>query len=236
MSRIARIVLEGVPYHVTQRGNGRQQVFFEDRDYELYSGLLARGCAQAGLVVWAYCLMPNHVHLIVVPERRSAMPQALGRVHADYAKYYNLKRRTCGHVWQARYFSTPLDGVHLWQAMAYVERNPVRARMVGGAEAYPWSSARMRRDGSGNGLIDLERWRESYDWPRWRAALAGSIDEEAFGVRLREASRRGRPLGGEEFTDQLEERSGRKLRARPVGRPKETERDERDQMAFGFGV
>jgi putative transposase len=134
MSRIARIVLEDVPYHITQRGNGRQQVFFEDRDYQLYLDLVGRSCQEAGLRIWAYCLMPNHMHLIAVPERETAMAQAMSRSNADYARYYNLRQRTCGHVWQARYFSTPLENAHLWQAMAYVERNPVRARMVARAE------------------------------------------------------------------------------------------------------
>ncbi len=126
MSRIARIILEGVPYHITQRGNGRQQVFFEDRDYILYLDLLRNNCTEERLSIWAYCLMPNHIHLITMPERAAAMAQAMGRTNADFARYYNLRKRSRGHVWQARYHSTPLDASHLWRAMAYVERNPVR--------------------------------------------------------------------------------------------------------------
>jgi putative transposase len=236
MSRIARIVLEGVAYHVTQRGNARQQVFFEDRDYLLYQDLLRTSCAAAGLRIWAYCLMPNHVHLVAIPERAHVLAKAMGRAHADYARYYNLRNRTCGHVWQARYYSAPLDEAHLWQALAYVERNPVRARLVERAEAWAWSSAGARQSGDSGGMLELAAWQEKYDWPRWTAVLETSVEEEAFGQRLQEASRRGRPLGADEFVDQLESRSGRRLRAKPVGRPKQLKATEGVQMALGYRV
>lgn len=97
------------------------------------------------------------------------MAHALGRTHADFARYCNLRKRACGHVWQARYYSTPLDGTHLWQAMAYVERNPVRAHLAAQAEPHAWSSARVRLAGAdGAGLVDLTPWRIEYDWPRWK--------------------------------------------------------------------
>jgi len=237
MSRIARIVLEGIPYHITQRGNARQQVFFEERDYILYLDLLRIYCEEARLSTWAYCLMPNHVHVIAVPQRGQAMAAAMGRTHADFARYYNLKRRAGGHVWQARYFSTPLDAGHLWRAMAYVERNPVRAGLVKRAEEWRWSSARVRLGlAEGDGLVDLARWRAEYSSARWRTVLETSVEEEAFGERLREASRRGRPLGNDGFTEELERRSGRRLRPFPVGRPRKREQDENGQLRVGVGV
>lgn len=220
MSRIARIVLEGIAYHITQRGNARQQVFFEDRDYLLYHDLLQTSCAATGLRIWAYCLMPNHVHLLVVPEQAQAMAKGLGRTNAEYARYYNLRNRTCGHVWQARYYSAPLDEGHLWRAMAYVERNPVRARLVERAEDWTWSSARLRKTGCASGIVNLSVWREKYDWPKWAEVLRTSVEAEAFGRRLHEASRKGRPMGADEFVDELEARSGRLLRAKPLGRPR----------------
>lgn len=235
MSRIARIILEGVPYHITQRGNGRQQVFFEDRDYSLYLDLLRDNCQGEGLSIWAYCLMPNHIHLIVVPEREAAMAQAMGRTNADFARYYNLRKRSCGHVWQARYHSTPLDGSHLWRALAYVERNPVRAHLAACAEEYAWSSARLRLAGRAD-WVDLTPWQARYDWPRWQEALRSSVDEEAFGQRLQEASRRGRPLGDEQFVEDLERRCGRRLRARPVGRPRSSKEGEGGPLSLGYGV
>ena len=221
MSRIARIVLDGIPYHLTQRGNGRQQIFFEDRDYALYLNLLKANCQQQQLSIWAYCLMPNHVHLIALPKSKTAMAKAMGRTAADFARYYNLMKLSCGHVWQARYHSAPLDEPHLWRAMAYVERNPVRACLSTCAESYTWSSTRLRQPGcTTSNWIDLTPWREKYDWPRWQEALRIGVDEEAFGQRLQDASRRGRPLGDEQFIENLEKQYGRPLRAHPVGRPK----------------
>ncbi len=235
MSRIPRVILEGVPYHITLRGNARQQVFFENRDYILYLDLLKDKCQDERLSILAYCLMPNHIHLIAVPERESSMPQAIGRTAADFARHYNLRKRSCGHVWQARYHSTPLDEPHLWRAMAYVERNPVRAHLAASAEEYEWSSARHRFAGTAN-FIDLSPWQARYDWPRWREALRRSIDEEAFGQRLREAGRRGRPLGDDEFVENLEKRCGRQLRTRPVGRPKKARDQEGNQLWLGNGA
>lgn len=154
-----------------------------------------------------------------------------------FARYHNLKNRACGHVWQARFFSTPLDNAYLWRAMAYVERNPVRAGLVEQAEQYAWSSTRLRLPGAEKECrIDLSAWRLEYNWPRWKEALETSIDEEAFGRRLQEASRRGRPLGDEQFTVDLEKRCGRRIRPLPVGRPKKSAAEEKDQLAFGFGV
>jgi REP element-mobilizing transposase RayT len=94
-----------------------------------------------GVALWAYCLMPNHIHLICVPGNGQSLAAALGRTHADYARHFNIEGRSCGHGWQARYFSCPLEGVHCWQAMAYVERNPVRAGLAAQAADYRWSGA-----------------------------------------------------------------------------------------------
>lgn len=181
--------------------------------------------------------MPNHVHLIVVPEQERAMAQALGRTHADYARHYNFQQRTCGHVWQARYYSTPLDSNHLWRAMAYIERNPVRARLVRQAEEYAWSSAREREGrASKRQLVDVKPWTTEYDWTGWKLLLATTVEDEAFGLRLQDASRRGRPLGSEAFTTALESRCGRRLRPMPVGRPRKSEPEEGNQLALGYGV
>jgi putative transposase len=236
MSRIARVALEGIPYHITQRGNGRQQIFFDDGDYRLYQDLMRSYCEAAGLGVWGYCLMPNHVHLLVTPERGTAMAGAMGRINADFARSYNLKKRSCGHVWQSRYFSTPMEGAHLWLAMAYVERNPVRAGLVQHAEDYAWSSARLRQCGHGGGLIDLGPWRHEYDWARWKTVLETSVGQEAFGLRLQEASRRGRPFGGAEFIEELEKRCGRRLHPLPTGQPKKKKAQPAAQMSLRIGV
>ena len=164
------------------------------------------------------------------------MSSALGRAHANYARHFNLKKLACGHVWQSRYFSTPLDADHFWRAMAYVERNPVRARLVEHAEQYLWSSTRLRLGLTGNRLLDLSGWRQEYTEDRWKRVLATDVADEDFGQRLQEATRRGRPLGSEGFVEELEKRSGRILEALPVGRPKKQKIDLEGELSMGFGV
>jgi len=159
MSRIARVAVPEVPYHITQRGNGRRTVFYNDVDRQTYLRLLARYAEEHRMRIQAYCLMSNHVHLVAVPQRPESLARALGHAHADFARYRNASDGGCGHVWQARYFSCPLDHAHLWRAIAYVERNPVRAGMVETAEEYRWSSARahLGRDHL-DAFLDLGEW------------------------------------------------------------------------------
>jgi putative transposase len=212
-------------------------VFFDGADYRLYLDLLRVYSEDAGLRLLAYCLMPNHVHLIAEQDRTKAMASALGRTHADFARHFNLRRRSCGHVWQARYFSCPLDGAHLWRAMAYVERNPVRAGIAGEAAEFPWSSAPARLGSTRAGVVlDLEQWKAEYTREQWRKVLASTVEEESFGRRLQEASRRGRPLGDGSFVEFLEWRAGRRLRPRAVGRPRKVEVEEGEQLSLGIGI
>ena len=107
MARLARIVVPGLPHHVTQRGNRRQQVFFDDGDYRAYRGLLAEYCAKAETQVWAYCLMPNHVHLILVPSHPDGLRAALGEAHRRYSRRINRRQDWQGHLWQERFRSFP---------------------------------------------------------------------------------------------------------------------------------
>jgi len=139
--RRARSVFPGIAHHVTQRGNNRQQVFLSTSDYELYLKVLARHCRSCGVAIAAYCLMPNHVHLIAMPEAEDSLSKALGQTHAEYALAFNRSEGRSGHLWQNRFFSCPLDRDHLAQAQLYVELNPVRAGLVDEAWQWGWSSA-----------------------------------------------------------------------------------------------
>ncbi len=94
------------------------------------SGRCAGYAEQIRFRIWGYCLMPNHIHLIGVPGYEESLWRTLGQTHGDYARYQNIQQRSCGHFWQARFYSCPMDHVHQWEALAYVERNPVRAGMV----------------------------------------------------------------------------------------------------------
>ncbi len=130
MPRNPRVVAVGVPHHVTQRGSDHRDVFWHDRDRRAYLEALFEYAARYGLEVWGYCLMRNHVHFIAVPLRELSLARVFGRTHSDYARYANVLRRGCGHLWQARFYSCPLDETAAWRALTYVERNPVRAGLV----------------------------------------------------------------------------------------------------------
>jgi putative transposase len=210
----------GLPRHVTQRGNNRRRIFDSDHDRLLYLKLLHAYSERHGLRLWGYCLMDNHVHLIVVPSRADSLARTLRQTHSDYARYVNIKRRTMGHFWQNRYFSCALDVTHCWQALAYVENNPVRAGMVTHAADWRWSSARTHladRD-SGSGL-DLTGWRTMYNSNQWRKVLRTTVADEAQADRIRAATRTGRPLGLVNFVWKLERRLQRRLTPGIPGRP-----------------
>src|SRR5271157_1593499 len=162
MARLARIVVPGLPCHVTQRGNGRRRVFFADPDYAAYRDWLADPGREARVSVWAWCLMPNHVHLILVPQDEDGLRRALARVHRRYAGLIHARRRRTGHFWQGRYGAVAMDEDHLAAAYRYVNLNPVRARLVERAEDWPWSSARALLGLAEDGLTDLAPARQRF--------------------------------------------------------------------------
>ena len=146
MARLPRVVIADVPHHVTQRGNARQVILGDDADRSAYLELLRQYCELYSLSLLGYCLIPNHVHLIVIPRTSEALWQTLKQTHGRYAWYWNARWSSTGHVWQGRFYSCPLDDSHLWAALRYVELNPVRAGMVSAAQQWPWSSAPAQED------------------------------------------------------------------------------------------
>ena len=152
MTREARAVIIGVPHHITQRGNNRQDVFFVDDDRRHYLLMLKSKAVQYGLTIHAYCLMTNHVHIVATPLHEESLAKGIGRTHYFYTRYVNKLQGRNGHLWQNRFFSCPLDEPYFLNTVRYIERNPVRARMVRKALRYPWSSAKVHvagRDPSG---------------------------------------------------------------------------------------
>jgi putative transposase len=236
MSRISRVVVPGLPHHVTQRGNARQDVFATDADRQLYLDLLRHHAKRYDLRIWAYCLMRNHVHLVTVPDRVSSLARVMGRTHADYARYFNLKRGRSGHLWEARFFSCPLQDLHLWRAMAYVERNPVRAALVSEAADYRWSSASPHVLGQEHGWLDFTAWRQQYDGTQWLHVLRTSVEDQAFSVRLRESTRRGRVMGSSAFAGRVGKLLGRELRTLAAGRPRKVAIQQPVQQLREIGV
>ena len=219
MGRAARITIPGIPHHIVQRGNNREDVFFSDDDRRVYIRCLREHCGFYGLEVVGFCLMSNHVHLVATPLDEAAPAKALGRTHSQYASYMNERLHRSGHLWQGRFHACPLDGAHAFAALRYTECNPVRAGLVAQAWEYPWSSAAAHVGvGGGRGLLDLAEWWKRRAPDEWREVLRQPMPE-SDSEQLRVATARGQPVGSDEFVDALELRLGRRLRARPVGRP-----------------
>ena len=209
MARLARVVIPGHPHHVTQRGNGRARTFFGDDDYALYRDLLAANCKASGVEVWAWCLMPNHVHLILVPSDADGLRRALARVHRSYAGTIQARRKRTGHFWQGRFGSVAMDEEHLAAALRYVSLNPVRARLVQRAQDWRWSSTRAHLRGKDDGLTALAPIRDRF--PAFADLLATEPETELFDA-LRSAESIGRPLGDNRFLARVERQTGRVLK------------------------
>ena len=225
MARLARVVVPGLPHHVTQRGNRRQETFFCPDDYPAYVELVREWCLRHAVRMWAYCLMPNHVHLIVVPPSKDALCRAVGEAHRRYTRRVNFRQQWRGHLWQGRFASFVMDEPYLLAAARYVERNPVRAGLVTRAEAWPYSSAGAHaagRDASGGAAwVEGEWLRErTAGWAcTWGEYLTGP-DEAALGPRLRRHENTGRPLGEKPFLERLGALLGRNLLPSKGGRPR----------------
>ena len=219
MARLARVVAPGLPHHITQRGNRRQTTFFSDEDYAEYRRLMARYCAKCGTQVWAYCLMPNHVHMIMVPADEDGLRCAIGEAHRRYTRMINQRQDCRGHLWQERFHSFVMDEAHLLAVARYLERNPVRAGLCESPEDWPWSSARAHLAGEDDELVQVAPLlRLVPDWARYL--------KEPDPLGLADAIHRhmstGRPLGSQSFVRVLEERLDRPLLPRKRGpKPKQ---------------
>ncbi len=209
MARLARVIVPDVPYHVTQRGNGRQQTFFSDDDFALYRGLLSEACREANVGVWAWCLMPNHVHLILTPSDEDGLRRALARVHRRYAGVVNARRRRTGHFWQGRFGAVAMDENHLAAAFRYVSLNPVRARLAARAQDWGWSSVRAHLGLGEDGVTDVAPARARF--VDFAELLDAPADDEAE-ARLRNGESVGRPVGSVAFIARLENLTSRRLR------------------------
>lgn len=215
MARIARFIVPGLPHHVTQRGNRRERIFFSDDDYALYRGLLASQCRKQDVACWAYCLMPNHVHLILVPDQKESLARALGETHRRYSTAINGRLGVTGHLFQARFGSAAMDEEHLMAAARYVALNPVRARLVEQAEDWPWSSVGAHLLGRDDSLVSVAPLIERCGG-RFADLIETAPSAEAVS-ELRAAETIGRPLGSAAFLDRLVAATGRDPRPKQRG-------------------
>ena len=215
MARLARIVVPGLPHHVTQRGNRRGQTFFEDDDYELYRDLLSEAAKKAGAEIWCYCLMPNHVHIIIVPSDEDGLRRTFADAHRRYTGYINARMRITGHLWQGRFGSVVMDEDHLFHAVRYVSLNPVRAGLVKRADQWKWSSVTAHLAGRDDGLVNTAPILERYgDFGKY----IGSADDQSDEYKsLRQSETIGRPLGSDRWLESLEKQTGKIFKTQKRG-------------------
>ena len=201
MPRIARVVIPGYPHHVTQRGNRRQPVFFTENDYRTYLKLMGEWCQKRGVDVWGYCLMPNHVHLILVPQDETSLRLAIGEAHRRYTLHVNFREGWKGHLWQERFSSFAMDERYLLAATRYIELNPVRAKLVKKPEDYRWSSARAHMRNKDDGFVNVSGVGQLIG--NWNEFLSGDVGKE-MDSGIQEHLSNGRPAGGAEFLKKLQ--------------------------------
>ena len=222
MARLARVVVPGVAHHVTQRGNRRQATFFQEDNYRAYLELLGEWCGRGGVEVWAYCLMPNHVHLIVVPESEAGLRHALGEAHRRYTRRINFREGWRGHLWQGRFASFAMEERHLLRAVRYVELNPVRAKLCRVPWRWRWSSAAAHVAGRDDDVVSVAPLLQRVkDWREYLTEVLEAQETELW----RRHERTGRPLGEAAFLDRVERTLGRIVRPAKRGpKPKPPEK------------
>ena len=217
MPRMARIVLPGVPHHITHRGNYQQTIFDGPEDYEVYLRIFKTAADRYGTTIWGYALMANHSHHTAVPERADSLARTFNLAGMSYARYLHKKRAVKGHLFESRFFSCPMEGAHCLRALRYIERNPVRAGRVERPEEYRWSSARAHILGEGDPLLtDCPLIPSRDEW----AAFVQAEDDPTWITDLRHNTKIGLPTGSDAFIGELETLVGRSLRRRAPGAPR----------------
>jgi putative transposase len=208
-------------HHVTARGNHKLPLFNRNLDRETYQRMIQKYFAQSSLLLLGYCWMTNHVHQADIPGHVESLADGIRPAHGEYARWFQMQQCTSGHLFGERFYSCVVEDPRVLQTMLYMELNPVRAGLVKRAWDWPWSSARAHITGiDDSGLLDLTAWRRRIDLEAWREMLEKAVKDEQFYQEIRAATRRGRPLGSDEFITRLEQQLGRVLRPRPGGRPK----------------
>lgn len=206
MPRSARIVIPDLAHHVIQRGNRRQNIFFSDEDRQAYLDLLMINSRRAKTRCLAWCLMDNHVHLVLVPSNDDGLRATMASIHTAYSQRINAAQDTSGHLFQGRFLSYPMDDAHLMVAVRYIENNPVAARLVARAEDWRWSSARAHISNAPDGITDLAALGQHVT--NWRAMLERGLEASD---EVESAIRTGLPLGEEGWRVAVTERVGRSL-------------------------
>ena len=193
MPRNSRMVAIGYPHHITQRGNNREPVFFDDDDRWAYLDFLSHYTQKYQVDIWAYCLMTNHIHLLAVPNESKGLSRGVGLTNMMYTQHVNRKYHRSGRVWQSRFFSSVVDtDSYQWAVARYVENNPVTAGMVSAAEDYDWSSAQHHVKEKPDSLIKNPSWLKPVDRESYKQFL--QEDDKRITKIIEQATRNGRPI------------------------------------------
>lgn len=220
MARTARIVLPGYPHHVVQRSRGGEAVFAERDDYQAYLERLALSANEYGVAIYAYCLLPDSVHLVVVPRTAEGLALAIRRTHSTFSRLYNTKHGGAGTVWKDRFESCPVEKSRVLDIVRYVERLPVLRTPARKAERYEWSSAAAHAGKRVRSVV-TEAWPPKGEVKDWGAFLKEKQPAELL-AEIEVATARGRPFGSAAFLTRVEKKVGRPVRAQRVGRPRST--------------
>ena len=219
MPRIARIVGIDYPHHIIQRGNNRSAVFFNNKDKEKYLELLRKYSSECACKINAYCLMKNHIHILAIPIHEYSLAKTFQKLSLRYTQYINKKYNRTGRLWECRFYSALVDKeVYLWSVCRYIERNPVRAKIVDKPVEYEWSSARVHCEESKNGFID-PIWQNEYERKEYLKFLNMTDKEEEI-VKIRSSTYRGCPIGSGGFINYVENKFGITINTKPRGRPR----------------
>jgi len=217
MPRIARIIAPGFPHHVTQRGNNKSTVFFDDEDKANYLEILRKMAKKHDFDIWAYCLMDNHVHLLAVPQSKDSLSKGIGSTNLIYTQYLNRKRGSSGRIWQNRFFSCIVQNdFHLWAVAVYIENNPVKGGLVEEAPDYKWSSAKAHFYGDADENLGRQ-WLADSEREGYRNLFKKDAHAQEEAIRKRTSS--GRPFGDSDFISRMENFLGCVLRNKRPGRP-----------------
>jgi putative transposase len=220
------VVLPAYPHHVVQRGHNQRACFAGWGDYERYLATLAEVKAKLGVKVYAWCLMTNHVHLLLEPSDATSLGLLMKRLSGRQTRYHNRLERRSGTLWEGRYKSSLVqnDG-YLLACCRYIELNPVRARMVAAPQDYPWSSCRARLGYARSAILDLDpcyqglATDESARRERYVEFLQSAIPEGELAL-IRSAVQRGQLTGNHAFPQQVAAALHRRIENRGPGRPR----------------
>jgi putative transposase len=215
MARIARVIVPGCPHYVMQRSKRRRRAFLADDDYRAYLDLLAERCRAHRVALWAYCLMPDRIHLIAVPKTSDGLARTLAETHRLYTRRLNFCKGRRGHLWRGRFSSFPMDMEHCVAAARHIERNPVREGLVKQPWQWPWSSAAAHVTGRGGGLVKVRPLLAKVG--AWRRFLQAADEDAETAEQLRRHEVIGRPLGADAFVIGLEKLLRRRFRPRKRG-------------------